>query len=185
MRRTAVAAAFALGVALLLVQGVPGISADSLAEVLVTNFPEVQSIQGRVSVGEPIPHSALVRRLDVIVPPVARSATTGLVEAGTVDTAGFTHAVLGLRGEVQGNLLREGTIAAVLVPDEEPVLRALREEGRYEFPVEVRADVRKDERGYFASGQPRQVLGFPRYRVFLYNTSDRSVDADLYVYLTD
>lgn len=185
MRRSALFAAAALGAVLLLVQAADRTSADAPAEVLVTNFPEVQEVAGSVAVAGPIPHSALIRRLDVIVPPVARSATTGLVEAGAVDAAGFTHAVLGLRGEVQGNLLREGTVGAVLVPDEEAVLRAFREEGRYEFPVEVRAEVRKQEHGGFSSGQESQVLGFPRYRVFLYNTSDRSVDADLYVYLTE
>ncbi len=189
MRRTPVLVAVALGCTLLLVLiligGAPRISADTPSEVIVTNFPKVQKIEGSVSVAEPIPHAAFVRRLDVVVPPVARSATTGLVEAGVIDAAGFTHAVLGLRGDVQGNLLREGVVGAVLVPDEEPVLQALREQARYDFPVEVRAEVLKKDRGYFASGQPRRVLGFPRYRVFLYNTSDRSVDADLYVYLTD
>jgi hypothetical protein len=193
MRRTPVLAAVVLGAALLLALLLvplpagftPRLSADAPSEVVVTNFPEIQKVAGKVSVAEPVPHSALVRRLDVVVPPVPRSATTGLVEAGTVDAAGFTHAVLGLRGEVQGNLLKEGTVGAVLVPDEEPVLAALREQGRYDFPVEVRAEVLKKDRGYFASGQPRRVLGFPRYRVFLYNTSDRSVNADLYVYLTE
>ncbi len=185
MRRIAVLAAATLGFALLLVQGAPRTAADSPSEVVVANFPEVQRVAGSVSVAGPVPHSSLVRKLGVVVPPVERSATTGLVEAGTVDAAGFTHAVLGLRGEVQGNLLREGVVGAVLVPDEEPVVKSLLEQGRYEFPVEVRAKVLKDARGYFSSDQPRQVLGFPRYRVFLYNSSDRAVNADLYVYLTD
>ena len=191
MRRTPALVAVVLGTALVpvlvlaLIGAAPRLWADSPSEVVVANFPEVQKVEGKVSVAEPIPHSALVRRLDVVVPPVPRSATTGLVEAGVVETAGFTHVVLGLRGEVQGNLLKEGTVGAVLVPDEEPVLQALREQGRYDFPVEIRAEVRKQDRGYFASDQPRRVLGFPRYRVFLYNTADRSVDADLYVYLTE
>lgn len=193
MRRTLALVAAVLGAALVLallpvlppVGDASRLAADAPSEVVVANFPEVQKVEGKVSVAEPVPHSALVRRLDVVVPPVLRSNTTGLVEAGVVDAAGFTHAVLGLRGEVQGNLLKEGAVGAVLVPDEDPVLEALREQGRYDFPVEVRAEVRKQDRGYFASDQPRRVLGFPRYRVFLYNTSDRSVNADLYVYLTE
>ncbi|HUF77541.1 MAG TPA: hypothetical protein VMR44_01355 [Thermoanaerobaculia bacterium] len=185
MRRTPALVAVVLGVALLVVQPAPRSSADAPERVIVTNFPELQRVAGSVTVPEPIPHSALVRRLDVIVPAVDRAATTQLVEAGAIDAAGFTHAVLGLRGEVQGNLLRDGVAGAVLVPDEEPVVRALLEEGRYELSLEVEAAVLRAERGLFASGQSRQVLGFPRYRVFLYNTSDRSVEADLYVYLTN
>ncbi len=193
MRRTPALVAVVLGTALLLVLTLvllpvgiaPRLSADTPSEVIVANFPEIQKVEGKVSVAEPVPHSALVRHRDGVVPPVPRSATTGRVVAGGVDASGFTHAVLGLRGEVQGNLLKEGTVGAVLVPDEEPVLQALREQGRYDFPVEVRAEVHKQDRGYFASDQPRRVLGFPRYRVFLYNSSDRSVDADLYVYLTE
>lgn len=180
----AVLAAAALAAALLLVQAPSPSSADAPERVVVTNFPEVQRIAGRVSVPEPVPQSALFRRLDVVVPPVDRAATTQLVEAGTLDAAGFTHAVLSLRGEVQGNLVRDGAVGMILVPDEAPVLRALLEQGRFDFALEVEAPVLRAERGYFASGQPRHALGFPGYRVFLYNASDRSVEADVFVYLT-
>lgn len=186
IRLRSFAAAAALGAVLLLVQAsAPRTAAQDLDRVIVTNFPEVQRVSGSVRVGAPIPQSQLVRRLDVIVPSVDRAATTQLVEAEAIDASGFTHVVLSLRGEVQGNLTREGTAGAVLVPDQEPVLRALREEGRFEFPLEARAAVAREDRGYFASDQPRYALGFPRYRVFLYNTADRSVEADLYLYLTN
>lgn len=186
IRLRPLAVALALGVALLVVQ-VPAHrpAAQDLDRVIVTNFPDVQRVAGSVQVAAPIPQSELARRLDVIVPPVERAATTQLVEAEAVDAAGFTHVVLALRGEVQGNLTREGTAGAILVPDEEPVLRALLEEGRYEFPLEVQAAVDRAGRGHFASQQPRYALGFPRYRLFLYNTADRSVEADVYVYLTN
>lgn len=180
----AVLAAAGLAAAVLLVQAPSPSSADAPERVVVTNFPEVQEVSGRVSVPEPVPQSELFRRLDVVVPPIDRGATTQLVEAGTLDAAGFTHAVLSLRGEVQGNLVRDGVVGMVLVPAEDPVLRALLEEGRFDFALEVEAQVLRAERGYFASGQTRHALGFPSYRVFLYNSSDRSVEADVYVYLT-
>lgn len=187
-RSAAVAAALGAVLLLLLVlaqASAPRTSAQDLDRVIVTNFPDVQRVSGSVRVGAPIPQSELVRRLEVIVPSVDRAATTQLVEAESIEAAGFTHAVLSLRGEVQGNLTREGTAGALLIPDQEPVLRALLEEGRIDFPLEVQAAVTRATRGYFASDQPRYALGFPRYRVFLYNTSDRSVEADLYVYLTN
>lgn len=185
LRTRRLALATALGAGLLLAQApAPRSSAAETERVIVTNFPEVQRVRGAVAVPEPIPHSELVRRLDVIVPSVAPEATTQLVEAGTVDAVGFTHAVLGLRGEAQGSLGRDGTVGVVLIPEEEPVIQALLEEGRFEFPLEVRTAVTRAERGFFASDQPRFALGFPRYRVLLYNTADRSVSADVYVYLT-
>lgn len=180
----AVLSAAGLAAVLLLAQAPSARSADPPERVTVTNFPEVQRVSGRVTVPEPVPQSQLVRRLDVIVPPIDRAATTQLVEAGILDAAGFTHAVLSLRGEVQGNLVRDGVVGAVLVPDEEPVLRAFHEEGRFDFALEVEAPVLRAERGWFASGQPRHALGFPTYRIYLYNSSDRSVDADLFIYLT-
>lgn len=184
LRPLAVAAT--LGALLLVVQGsAPRTSAQDLDRVIVTNFPEVQRVAGSVRVGAPIPQSELVRRLEIVVPPVDRGAVTQLVEAEAVGAEGFTHAVLSLRGEVQGNLRRAGTVGAILVPDQEPVIRALLEEGRYEFPLEVQAAVALEGRGYFASEQPRYALGFPRYRLFLYNTADRSVEADVYLYLTN
>lgn len=180
-------AAIALGAAALLAFAqacAPRTSAEDLDRVIVSNFPKVQQVAGSVRVGEPIPHSELVRRLDVIVPPVGRGATTQLVDGGIVEAAGFTHAVLSLRGEVQGNLTQPGTAGAILVPEEEPVIRALQEEGHFEFTLEVEAPVTREHRGTFASDQPRFALGFPRYRLLLYNSSDRSVEADVYVYLT-
>lgn len=184
MRRFAIA--MALGLGLLLAQApAPSSSAAEPERVIVTNFPETQRINGAVSVPEPIPQSELVRRIDVIVPTVGREETTQLTDTGTLDASGFTHVVIGLRGEVQGNPGRDGAVGVVLVPEEEPVLRALREEGRFDFAREVRAEVIRSDRGYFASQQRRYLLGFPRYRIFLWNTSDRSVSADLYLYLTN
>lgn len=186
MRRKPVLAVLAAAalVAVVVVAQAPVRSADPPERVIVTNFPEVQRVSGRVTVPEPVPQSALVRRLDVIVPPIDRAATTQLVEAGILDAAGFTHAVLSLRGEVQGNLVRDGVVGVVLVPDEDPVVRAFHEQGRFDFALEVEAPVLREARGWFASEQPRHALGFPSYRIYLYNSSDRSVEADVFVYLT-
>jgi hypothetical protein len=186
LRSRRLAAAVVLGVGLLLAHApAPSSSAAEPEQVIVTNFPETQAVTGSVSVPEPIPQSELVRRIDVIVPSVARSDTTQLTEAGILEAEGFTHVVVGLRGEVQGNLGQDGAVGVLLVPEEPPVIRALREEGRFDFAREVRAEVTRAERGYFASQQTRFLLGFPRYRVLLYNTSDRSVSADVYLYLTN
>lgn len=178
----AVLAALALLVALW--QESPG-DAQDITPVEVVNLPDVQEVQGTVSVGKPIPQSRLVRVGSVIVSPVGRGDTTSLVEAGTVDTGGFTHVVLALRGEVQGKLAKEGKVGAILLPDEEPVVRTFQQAGQYQFPLEVASPVRIADRGYFASQPARHPLAFPSYRVLLYNETDRSVEADLYAYLTN
>lgn len=159
--------------------------AQDVAPVEVVNLPSVQKVQGTVSVGEPIPQTRLVRFRNVVVSPVGRGDTTSLVEAGSVKTDGFTHVVLALRGEVQGKLAREGMVGAILLPEEEPVVRTFEQAGLYQFPLTVTATVRARDRGYFASEPARTELAFPSYRIFLYNETDRSVEVDLYAYLTN
>ena len=36
-----------------------------------------------------------------------------------------------------------------------------------------------------ASSKPKLTIGFPRYRIYYYNTTERPVGVDLYVYLTN
>lgn len=181
--RFALPVLFAGAVLVLLWPGGDGTAAD-VSPVEVVNIPKVQEVQGTLRVDEPIPASRLLHLRDVVVSPVPRDDTTSLVEAGRIDAAGFTHVVLSLRGEVQGKLGREGEVGAVLLPDEEAVLRTFHEAGRFQFPVEAVAPVGLSDRGSFAGRPARRPLAFPRYRVFFYNETDRSVEVDLYAYLT-
>lgn len=160
-------------------------TARDIAPVEVVNLPEIQEVRGTVDVGGPIPGARMVRLRNLLVPPVARSDTTSLVDAGRIDGAGFTHVMLALRGEVQGELGRTGPVGALLLPEEEPVLRAFREEGRFQFPLEEAVTVGPDDRASFSSSPSRRALAFPSYRVLLYNGTDRTVEADLYAYLTN
>ena len=167
-----------------------GVGADETAArdvepVEVVNFPELQEVEGEVRVTEPVPHAELDRVKGVLVGPVDRHDTTSLVEAGTVAADRYTHLVLSLRGEVRGNLGQEGRVGAILLPDEEPVRRTFLETGRYQVPLEVTAAVHRTDAGYFSSEPVRTPLAFPRYRVLLYNETDRSVEVDLYVLKTN
>ena len=160
-------------------------AAQDVDPVEVVNFPRLQEVEGGVRVTEPVPHAELDRVKGVLVGPVDRHDSTNLVEAGTITADRFTHAVLSLRGEVRGNLGQEGRVGAILLPDEEPVRRTFLQTGRFQFPLEVTAPVRRTEAGYFSSESLRTPLAFPRYRVLLYNGTDRSVEVDLYVYKTN
>lgn len=154
-------------------------------EVLVRNFPETQEVKGTVRVSGPIGHSAFERREGVIVSPARRGEVTNLTAAGVLETEGFTAATLSLHGEVRDNLFDAGTVGAVLVPDEGPVLEAFREDGRIEFPLEVVAALEPQKGSRFSSEPTVRPVAFPRYRVYLYNGSNKSVEVNLYVYLTN
>lgn len=75
-------------------------------------------------------------------------------------------------------------MGAVLLPEVDPVERALKEDGLLLFPLEVGLEVAPSPLSYFAAEQVRQAVAFPRYRIFLYNETDRTVALDLYVYLS-
>lgn len=157
--------------------------AQSIEQVLVANFPEVQRVSGEVRVPEPIRHSRFDLQGEVLVPPVGRTDPTQLIGGEALETDGFSRMVVSLFGEVKGRVLRPGQAGVILIPDEAPVLRAFQEEGVYSFPLEVAAPV--TSASAYVSSEPRELtVAFPRYRVYFYNTSDRTVGVHLYGYLT-
>lgn len=153
-------------------------------EVLVLNWPALQRVEGTVTIEKPVRLSTLVRRTDLIVAPVQPTDTTRLVDAGTIDTGGFGHVTLSLLGTTKGEVGRSGAVGAFLVPDVETAAEAFHERGDTLFALRVEAVGVSAASPYFASNQPRFQVGFPRYRVFLFNTSDKTADAELYAYLS-
>jgi hypothetical protein len=163
-------------------------SGDALSEtvrqVFVTNFPPVQEVAGEVRVKGPIRLSELVRFDDVLVAPVQRSETTRLIRAGTLETDGFPNLVLSLHGQVKGSVARMGSVGVILLPSQEGIQQAFDELGLMHFALEAVALGVSSETPYFASDQPRFTVGFQAYEVLLYNTTDKTVNVDLFAYLT-
>jgi len=155
-----------------------------IQQVEVINFPEVQRFQGDFDIKGPIAHSQLLRREKVVVPPVGRSYTTGLVQADPAITDGFTDVVLNLEGEIKSDQFTPGVVGAVLLPDEEPVLRAFKEEGQFLFPLEIAVQAVPGDPRTFGAETVRTIIGFPRYRIYFYNQTDRTAELTLYLYLT-
>jgi len=186
MRRFAVLTASSIALAVLFLFTPTGrVVSNSLQEVYVTNFPNVQKIEGEVSIEGPVKLCRMAKLTDIIVPPVAPSDTTRLVEAGALSTAGFANVVLSIHGQVKGSVGKSGSVGAILIPDTQTVQEAFRELGVIHFPLEVVAGGVSAETPYFASSQPRYQVGFDSYRVFLYNTSDKTVTVNVYGYLTN
>lgn len=182
MRKVAGLAALIVAVPVVLAASV-GVSRE-IQRVLVTNFPEVFRVEGEVRVRGPIRHTEAVAFRDVLVPPVSRSDTTRLVEAGILETDGFAWVVLGLAGQVKGEASRPAELGVVLVPAEDVAGRALDEQGLLLFPLEVTSQPVSGRPPYFSASPVRLPVGFPRYRILVYNNTDKSASVHLFAYLT-
>ena len=184
--REKVAAMLIVGAAAAFVLAPAGkVAADGIQQVLVTNWPGVFAVEGTVSIKAPIKTGQLVARRDVVVPPVFPKDTTRLINAGTLDCDGFTQMVLSLQGQTKGEVVRPGRVGAILIPDDEPIVRAFDEKGLTQFELELEATNVSSSSTYFDSNQPRYPIAFPRYRVYLYNTADKSVTVNFYAYMTN
>jgi hypothetical protein len=157
---------------------------QGVEQVLVTNFPDPQKVEGEVTIRGPIRQAAQAVLKDVVVPPVNPKDTQRMIVAGTITADGFSQVVLSLAGQIKGEVLRPGTVGAILLPEEDAILRAFDEKGDTMFPLEVTASCVPGGSPYFASNQPWFRVGFPRYRVLLYNTTAKTVSVNLYAYLT-
>jgi hypothetical protein len=156
---------------------------QELTRSFVVNLKDPHPIEGTVNVGAPIPHSATQSLFDVVVAPARRDEPSLWTEAGILETDGFTSIVLSLHGQFRGNPSAPGAVGLVLVPEEENVLRALGE-GEVHLALDAVAEPVPDGRQYFSGSRAGLAVGFPRYRVFLYNTTDRSAAVNVFAYLT-
>lgn len=151
-------------------------------EVVVLNFPAVQAVTGEVKV-QGLPEARLESERAVVAPGRAENVGS-LTEGGVIDCTGFGSVVLSLAGEVKGTLLSDGKIGALLIPDQPELLKAVREQGIVALALVVEARVGPATTELFASDQPAARLGFPRYRIFYYNSTPRAAEVKLWAYLT-
>jgi hypothetical protein len=174
----------AAGLALVaaLASGDRPVVADAPQAVAVTNFPETQQISGRVVVAEPIPQTRFETKKALVSP--AELADTGhLTDAGTIETEGFTYVTLSLSGILQGSA-QAGAVGVVLVPEVPEVATALRTYGVLQFGLRAEAPMSGSQAGRFSSETATFRLGFPRYRVLLYNATQKAAETTVYAYLS-
>jgi hypothetical protein len=153
--------------------------------VRVTNFPKIQSISGTVEMGKPAPTTRLAQISEQVVAPADPEDAINLVSAGTLEAAGFRSTVLSLAGQLKSNYPAVGSIGALLVPDTEFFRRAFEEDGETLLALRIEASVDSENGSYFAITQPVQSLGFPRYRIYFFNTTERPASVNLYAYLAN
>jgi hypothetical protein len=174
----AVVAILALGLAFLGEGSAQTRSAGAGQQVEVVNFPENQDVTVR---GTPS-QARLAGFEDQLISPNGSRDPTTWRQIGTLATDGFGWVVLSLGGNVQGALTEPAAVIAVLVPERDPILRALKDDQIVLFPLQATATL-SPGREYFTSQQQRQPVAFPRYQVYLYNTGARTVEASLWAYL--
>jgi len=113
---------------------------------------------------------------------IKRTDVTQLIDAGSIRTDGFTEMVFSFGGEFKEGLPSAGTLGAILLPDEELVDYMLRNEGHFAFPLEVKFDVAGMTGHVFLSQQQTAKIGFPNYRIYLYNETNSAATVSLFVY---
>jgi len=160
------------------------LSADAL-NVHVDNWPDTHQVKGSVSVDGPISHTKFARKESIVVPPSRRAEPAEMAQAGWIESDGFTTITLSLQGEVKGSSAGAGTVGVLLIPDEESIVRAFREARRLQFVIECISSLKSGDPIYFNAEQVQQRLTFPRYKVFLYNTTNKTVEANLFMTYTN
>ena len=186
LRRSVLAMLGLLAIAALFLLTPTGqVVSQKVSTVFVTNFPHVQRIEGPVEVVGPIKQSRIVTFENITLPPVPREATTEYVEGGILVTDGFPKVVLSMHGVVKGHVTGSGNVGVLLLPTDETIQEAFREQGILHFYMEAVATNVSVKTPYFASNQPRFTVGFPEYRILYYNTTDKTMTINLFAYLTD
>lgn len=156
-----------------------GQSAEA-SEVRVTNFPETQKIKGTVSVDG---IAKALKRESILLTPSRRTELSELYHAGKIETEGYTNVSVFLQGEVKSSTFMSGNIGIILIPDEEPILKAFKEAKQIQFPIEVICTITGGDSEFFSCTLSNQTIGFARYRMYLYNTLDKNAEVNAYLYL--
>lgn len=179
----------------LLSSGLPAQDPSKAQPVYVVNQPDTVTVQGEVrlagpiegevSIRGPIPQGKAVVLGEMEVPPVQKTDVNRLIRAGIITTEGFAAMVVSLAGMQRSAPSKAGDVGVILLPAEDLPTRALEEQGQLLFAVENHVLSSPGSPPYFASQPLRATVAFPRYRVLLYNASDRTVVTTVYVYLTN
>jgi hypothetical protein len=151
-------------------------------DVQVNNFPATQQIKGSVSLEGT---TKFIAKESVLVPPSQRAEVTEMIDAGTIEMDGYSSLVISLQGEMRSDVFSSGTIGVLLVPHEGSILRILRDAKRALYPIESTANTKSGASIYFESEQAQQRIAFSRYKIYLYNTTNKQAEANVYLFLSN
>lgn len=127
--------------------------------------------------------ASLVGMKGIIVTPVNRTETALLIDAGSINTDGYTGLVINIAGQIEASVSRPGILGAVLIPDLAPYDYAFKTLGMLPATMEVTVPLQTGQ-NFFMANQIKFDIGFPRYRVLFYNTSDATARLSFFAYRT-
>lgn len=144
----------------------------------ITAFAEVsKSAEPKSSKG-----AGIWTRTNIDIPASPRADPEKLYPSGEFEPLGFSHLVLSFQGEAK-KTQSGGRVGVLLVPEEDAILRAMKDGKQYQFAIELGLDVPEGER-FFAAESIEMPVSFARYRVYFYNETGERVLVNLYAYLT-
>ena len=161
--------------------------AQEIQSVIVTNFPKVFNISGTVSVDGPVKPAKLAALREVTVPPVNPKDTVRLIQGGSwrATVSPRWCSKYRVRSKAR-SMAQRAPVGVFLLPDEESIVRAFEEKGLMQFATEVNAASIAGTSSWFASSSTRYPIAFPALsKNIFYNTSDKTVTANLFAYLTN
>jgi hypothetical protein len=141
--------------------------------LICTTFRSDAALQG----------DSLFEKRGIVVSVVDRSELASLVDAGTFETEGYSEMVLNMAGIPSATVRKTGIVGAILVPDIPPFDTAFKQWGILPVVVELTAEIKAGE-AHFIAKQKTFNVGFPRYRLLLYNTSDSTMTVAFFAYRT-
>ena len=127
--------------------------------------------------------NSLFEKRGIVVNPIERSQIQSLVDAGTIDTEGYSDLVLNMAGMPSASVQKGGVVGAILIPDIPPFDEAFRKWGILPAIIELTAEIKTGEMNFIAK-QKRFDVGFPRYRLLFYNTTDSNMTIAFFAYRT-
>jgi len=110
-----------------------------------------------------------------------RDEPARMTEGGVLSVDGASAMVVTLSGELKGRAERAGIIGVFLLPDLPAFDGLYRSRGVFLPVAEVTAAAGKDGAAHFVATSKRLDVGFPRYRIFFFNTTGTRAAVNLYV----
>lgn len=153
--------------------------------VYVSNLENPHPIEGRVGIKGTVHHSKFERFPDLTISPAQRHETTQFTEVGTLETDGFTGMTLSVHAQIKDNVFTDGEIGVVLLPEEDSIVRSFQFDGEIHLSLEAKAPAAMSEGSYASGSEANLRVGFPQYRVLLYNTTGRAAAVNVWAYLTN
>src|SRR5262245_30133204 len=92
--------------------------------------------------------NSLFEKRGIMVNPIERSQIQSLVDAGTIDTEGYSELILNMAGMPSASVQNSGVVGAILIPDIPPFDEAFRKWGILPAVIELTADVKTGETNF-------------------------------------